>query len=36
MTLSKGTALVALSLTLGGCNNILDLQDPAAVNEAQV
>src|SRR5256886_17205508 len=36
MTLSKGTALVALSLTLGGCNNILDLQDPAAVNENQV
>ncbi len=36
MRLSKGTALVALSLTLGGCNNILDLQDPAAVNENQV
>ncbi|HEY6158751.1 MAG TPA: RagB/SusD family nutrient uptake outer membrane protein, partial [Gemmatimonadales bacterium] len=36
MILSKGTALVALSLTLGGCNNLLDLQDPAAVNETQV
>src|SRR5436305_372146 len=36
MTFSKGTALVAVSLTLGGCNNILDLQDPAAVNETQV
>src|SRR2546430_10978815 len=36
MTLSKGTALVALSLTLSACNNILDLQDPAAVNENQV
>jgi hypothetical protein len=36
MTTSRGTALVALSLALGGCNSILDLKDPAAINEADV
>ena len=36
MTTSRGTALLALSLALGGCNSILDLTDPAAINEADV
>ena len=36
MTPFKGAALAGVSLALGACTGILDIQDPAAVNEAAV